>query len=67
MPTSAKQAVSSRTRRTARTGATNARGEASLKLIIDTTERLMLDEGYAAVSSRRVAKEAGLKRPLVLF
>ena len=67
MPTSAKQAVSSRTRRTARTGATNARGEASLKLIIDTTERLMLDEGYAAVSSRRVAKEAGLKPPLVHY
>lgn len=27
----------------------------------------MLDEGYAAVSSRRVAKEAGLKPPLVHY
>lgn len=67
MPTSGKQAASSRTRRTPQKGATSARGEASLKLIIDTAERLMLDEGYAAVSSRRVAKEAGLKPPLVHY
>lgn len=36
-------------------------------LILDTTERLMLEEGYAAVSTRRVAAEAGLKPPLVHY
>lgn len=36
-------------------------------LILDTAEKLMLDEGYAAVSTRRVAKEAGLKPPLVHY
>ncbi len=36
-------------------------------LILDTVERLMLEDGYAAVSSRRVAKEAGLKAPLVHY
>lgn len=46
---------------------TSPKGEASLKLILDTAEKLMLDEGYAAVSSRRVAKEAGLKPPLVHY
>src|SRR5262245_19068772 len=29
-------------------------------LILDTTEKLMVEEGYAAVSSRRVAQELGL-------
>lgn len=37
------------------------------KLILDTTEKLMREEGYAAVSTRRVAKEAGLKAPLVHY
>lgn len=36
-------------------------------LILKVTEKLMLDEGYAAVSTRRVAKEAGLKPPLVHY
>ena len=36
-------------------------------LLLDTTERLMLDEGYAAVTSRRVAKEAGVTPPLVHY
>ena len=36
-------------------------------IILDTTEKLMRDEGYAAVSTRRVAKEAGLKPPLIHY
>ncbi len=42
-------------------------GASSRKLILDTTERLMREEGYAAVSTRRVASEAGLKPPLVHY
>lgn len=36
-------------------------------LILDTTERLMIDEGYAAVSSRRVAQELGLNAATVHY
>lgn len=36
-------------------------------ILLDATERLMLDEGYAAVSSRRVAEMAGLKSQLVHY
>jgi AcrR family transcriptional regulator len=36
-------------------------------LLLDAAERLMLEEGYAAVSSRRVASKAGLKPPLVHY
>lgn len=36
-------------------------------LLIDATERLMLDEGYAGVSSRRVAAVAGVKPALVHY
>jgi len=36
-------------------------------LILDATEAIMLDEGYAAVSSRRVASAAGLKSQLVHY
>jgi AcrR family transcriptional regulator len=36
-------------------------------LLLDTTERLILDEGYAAVTSRRVAGEAGVTPPLVHY
>ncbi len=35
--------------------------------LLDATERLMLEEGYAAVSSRRVAQAAGLKPQLVHY
>jgi AcrR family transcriptional regulator len=35
--------------------------------LLDATERLMLEEGYAAVSSRRVAAEAGLDAGLVYY
>jgi len=35
--------------------------------LLDATERLMLEEGYAAVSSRRIAQRAGLKPQLVHY
>lgn len=35
--------------------------------ILDMTEKLMVEEGYAAVSTRRVAAEAGVKAPLVHY
>lgn len=44
-----------------------AEDSATRVVILDTTERLMLDEGYAAVTTRRVAGEAGLKAPLVHY
>lgn len=36
-------------------------------LLLDAAERLMLDEGYAAVTSRRIASSAGLKPQLVHY
>jgi AcrR family transcriptional regulator len=36
-------------------------------LLLDVTEQLMLDEGYAGVSSRSVAARAGVKAPLVHY
>jgi AcrR family transcriptional regulator len=36
-------------------------------LLLDAAERLLLREGYAAVTSRRVADEAGVKAPLVHY
>jgi TetR/AcrR family transcriptional regulator len=47
-----------------RIGATDSKTRA---LLVDAAERLMLEEGYAAVSSRRVASEAGLKPQLVHY
>jgi AcrR family transcriptional regulator len=35
--------------------------------LLDATEQLMLEEGYAAVSSRRVAAAAGMTAPLVHY
>src|SRR5690348_16961178 len=35
------------------------------KALLDAAERLMLEEGYAAVTTRRVAARAGLKPQLV--
>lgn len=61
--TKAKKPISS-TSSNKRVGAKQAANRA---LILDTAEKLMLDEGYAAVSSRRVAKEAGLTPPLVHY
>ncbi len=36
-------------------------------LMLDTTETMMLEEGYAAVSSRSIAAKAGLKPSLVHY
>ncbi len=36
-------------------------------VLLDAAERLMLEEGYAAVTSRRVAQKAGLKPQLVHY
>ena len=41
--------------------------ETTRKLILDTTETLMIEEGYAAVSSRRVAQELGLNAATVHY
>ena len=49
---------------TRRTGTENSKTRARL---LDVTERLMLDEGYAAVSSRRVASEAGVTGALIHY
>jgi AcrR family transcriptional regulator len=40
---------------------------ATRAVLLDTTERLMLAEGYAAVGIRRVAREAGVAPALVLY
>jgi AcrR family transcriptional regulator len=37
------------------------------RLILDATERLMIEDGYAAVSSRRVAQEIGLNAATVHY
>jgi AcrR family transcriptional regulator len=37
------------------------------KLILDATEQVMVEEGYAAVSSRRVAQELGLNAATVHY
>ncbi|HMG26354.1 MAG TPA: TetR/AcrR family transcriptional regulator [Acidimicrobiia bacterium] len=49
---------------TRRIGAPDSKTRA---LLVDAAERLMLGKGYAAVSSRRVAGEAGLKPQLVHY
>ncbi|CAM4184434.1 TetR family transcriptional regulator [Mycobacterium basiliense] len=36
-------------------------------LLLDTAEQLMIEEGYAAVTSRRLASKAGLKPQLVHY
>jgi AcrR family transcriptional regulator len=42
-------------------------GSETRALLLDVTERLMREEGYAAVSSRRVAKEAGVTPALIHY
>jgi AcrR family transcriptional regulator len=37
------------------------------QVLLDAAEQLMLDEGYAAVTARRVASQAGLKYQLVHY
>lgn len=46
---------------------TRPKGSAKRALLLDTAETLIVNEGYAAVSTRRVALEAGLKPPLVHY
>jgi AcrR family transcriptional regulator len=47
--------------------AAGSKGSAKRTLLLDTTQQLMLEEGYAAVSTRRVALKAGIKPPLVHY
>ena len=44
-----------------------APGPGPRELLLDATERLLLEKGYGAVSARRVAKEAGLSLGLVHY
>lgn len=44
-----------------------AENSATRALILDATEQLIRDEGYASVSTRRVAARAGLKPSLVHY
>lgn len=46
---------------------TGAKGAAKRTLLLDTAEKLIVEEGYAAVSTRRVGLEAGVKPPLVHY
>jgi len=41
--------------------------ETTRGLILDATEKLMIEEGYAAVSSRRIAQELGLNGATVHY
>ena len=41
--------------------------EATREALIEATAQIMLDEGYAAATSRRVAAKAGVKPPLVHY
>lgn len=41
--------------------------ETTRALILDATERVMVDEGYAAVSSRRIAQELGINGATVHY
>ena len=36
-------------------------------LILDATEKLMVEEGYAAVSSRRIAQELGINAATIHY
>lgn len=40
---------------------------ATSNLLLDATERVMRNEGYAAATSRRIAEEAGVKQQLVYY
>jgi AcrR family transcriptional regulator len=46
---------------------TGPKGAAKRTLLLDTAEKLIVEEGYAAVSTRRVGLEAGVKPPLVHY
>jgi AcrR family transcriptional regulator len=44
-----------------------AEDSATRALLLDVTEQIMVEGGYAAVSSRKVAEAAGVKPPLVHY
>jgi AcrR family transcriptional regulator len=44
-----------------------AEDSASRSRMLDLAETLMLEEGYAGVTSRRIAAKAGVKQPLVYY
>lgn len=44
-----------------------AQSSATCNLLLDATERVMRNEGYAATTSRRIAEEADLKQQLVYY
>ncbi len=44
-----------------------SRDSATRKVLLDATMQIMLEEGYAAATSRRVAAKAGLKSALVHY
>ena len=44
-----------------------AAGSANWSAMLDAAERVLSDEGYAALSSRRIAKVAGFKQRLVYY
>jgi TetR/AcrR family transcriptional regulator len=56
--------MNSQTNTSRRLGAETSKSRAAL---LDAAERLMLQEGYAAVTSRKVAASAGLKPQLVHY
>jgi AcrR family transcriptional regulator len=51
----------------AKTRRTGTEGSKTRAVLLDVTERLMREEGYAAVSSRRVASEAGVTGALIHY
>src|SRR5271163_3490950 len=63
-PAASRGDMSSQTGTARRLGAETSKSRAAL---LDAAERLMLQEGYAAVTSRRVAASAGLKPQLVHY
>src|SRR5690625_3117744 len=57
-------AVEAKTKSQRRIGAPDAKNR---RLLLDAAEELLLSDGYSAVSSRRVAEQAGLKHQLVHY
>ncbi|MCV7317055.1 TetR/AcrR family transcriptional regulator [Mycolicibacillus parakoreensis] len=57
-------AVEAKTKSQRRIGAPDAKNR---RLLLDAAEELLLSDGYSAVSSRRVARQAGLKHQLVHY
>lgn len=67
-PLTMQEEATSRKQPTARSKrARSAQGKDTRAAILDATERIMLEGGYAAVSSREVGKKAGLKSQLLHY